>query len=450
MSCVTNLLRTKRPMIISPFTPLFFHPSADRHGIESDYIQKFAPSDRIFVQVISEYWESDPEVYVKNIANEYSDKIHLNSWNINQSKTIYFHSITGLNNGFYTITINGFQSNVFQITDDVVELSETTLIQYSMKGNNQRNDCAFWIDNMQYFFDFRAPGGFKDENWSFGVSNEQFVMQNEDVIELYSHEYSLHTFTLGNAMGCPVWFAELLNRILCCNYVYFDGIRFARKESNVPEIKQQIEGLKSFVFNQMLQKVRTMSPVLEWTNQLSIRRTQSDIYRITADDGELRRINSGLEKNIVEESYINLTKATSNTGTSINSDTMVGVNSIHHPGVDEQSYWDLITIKTSDIDNKYIGRKGYGKLVVSGLDNLKKILADDSINLCAVLQCGDSYINLIEGNVISMDGVCILKGISGSEVNDLTNFQLYLDNIYDCHIDNIGMTIKLTWICDND
>ena len=275
-------------------------------------------------------------------------------------------------------------------------------------------------------------------------------MQNEDVIELYSHEYSLHTFTLGNAMGCPVWFAELLNRILCCNYVYFDGIRFARKESNVPEIKQQIEGLKSFVFNQMLQKVRTMSPVLEWTNQLSIRRTQSDIYRITADDGELRRINSGLEKNIVEESYINLTKATSNTGTSINSDTMVGVNSIHHPGVDEQSYWDLITIKTSDIDNKYIGRKGYGKLVVSGLDNLKKILADDSINLCAVLQCGDSYINLIEGNVISMDGVCILKGISGSEVNDLTNFQLYLDNIYDCHIDNIGMTIKLTWICDND
>lgn len=42
--------------------------------------------------------------------------------------------------------------------------------------------------------------------------------------------------------------------------------------------------------------------------------------------------------------------------------------------VDKNSYWDLIAIKTTDIDNKYIGRRGYGKLTVNGLDRLKNDL----------------------------------------------------------------------------
>lgn len=75
----------------------------------------------------------------------------------------------------------------------------------------------------------------------------------------------------------------MLNRILCCNYVYFDGIRYARKESNIPEINQQIEGLKSFVFNQMLQKVESINPILEMTNQFNIRRTVENSYRQVLD-----------------------------------------------------------------------------------------------------------------------------------------------------------------------
>ena len=70
------------------------------------------------------------------------------------------------------------------------------------------------------------------------------------------------------------------NRVLCCNYVYFDGVRYTRKESNVPELNQQIEGLKSLVVNQILQKVRTLNPALEWSNQLAMRCVQSGAYRI--------------------------------------------------------------------------------------------------------------------------------------------------------------------------
>lgn len=110
----------------------------------------------------------------------------------------------------------------------------------------------------------------------------------------------------------------------------------------------------------------------------------------------------------------------------------------------------LIAIKTTDIDNKYIGRRGYGKLTVNGLDRLKNDLDNGSINLRAVLYKGDSYTNLIEGNVISRDGVCVLKGINGGDIGALKEFQLYLDNVYDCDIDNLGMTIELVWVYEND
>ncbi len=282
-------------MIISPFTPLFFSPSTDKFGAKSKYVQLFARTDRIFIELISSPEEQEPVVYINNLLNDASTPIILSSWQMNDDKIIYFYNISLLPCGYYNVAVNGKTSEIFKITDDEHELSETTLIQYSMKDNKQRLDTVWWIDGMQYFFDLRVPGGFKDNGWTFGVDNEQFVTSDEDIVELFSHEYTTMLFTLGNAIGCPVWFAELFNRVLCCNYIYFDGVRYARKESNVPELNQQIEGLKSFVFNQMLQKVKTMNPVLEWNNQVSMRRVRDAIYRLASDGGELRSIKSGNE-----------------------------------------------------------------------------------------------------------------------------------------------------------
>lgn len=437
-------------MIISPFTPLFFSPSTDKFGAKSKYVQLFARTDRIFIELISNPKEQEPVVCINNLLNDTSTPIMLSTWQMNNDKIIYFYNISLIPCGYYNVVVDGVESDIFKVTDDERELSETTLIQYSMKDNKQRLDAVWWIDGMQYFFDFRVPGGFKDGGWTFGVDNEQFITSDEDIVELYSHEYTTMLFTLGNAMGCPVWFAELLNRVLCCNYVYFDGIRFARKESNVPELNQQIEGLKSFVFNQMLQKVKTMNPVFEWNNQLAMRRVQNNVYR-KADNEEIRSIKYGSESKVSEiGAYINMTNATPNTGVTIDSDTMIMVNSIYHQGGDENSYWDLITIKASDIANQYIDRKGYGKLTVNGLDSLMDKLDNGSINLRAVLYAENSYNNLIEGSVMKRDGVCVLKGINGRDISALKEFQLYLDNIYECNIDNIGMTIELIWVYDND
>lgn len=241
---------------ISPFTPLFFNPSDDIFGIQSKYVQKFAPSDQIFIEVIAFSEKGEPTGCMINVITGDKTPVTWGKWEMTDGIILYYCNMTGLSIGYYEFQLNGISSELFEVTDDEFKLSHTTLIQYSMKDNKQRTDCVFIIEGKQYLFDFRAPGGFKDSGWSFGVTNEQFVSTDEDTIDLYSSENTLKTFTLGNAEGCPVWYAELLNRIMSCSYVFFNGKRFVRNESSVPEMNQISETVNSYVFTLSLMTVQ--------------------------------------------------------------------------------------------------------------------------------------------------------------------------------------------------
>ncbi len=258
-------------MLISPFTPIFFiDRKAD--GISSSYTQVFAPTDQILIQVISESYEEigDWMLYAEpgHILVEYIDYSY---WAMNGDVDINF-AVLSPSPGLYSLEIGGKTSEVFRITEDPLILQKTTLIQYSMKDNRQRNDVVFFIDDMQRFFDFRVPGGFKDSNWAFAVDGEQFITPHSDIVQLYGLDSTQKKFTLGNSEGCPVWFAELLNRLLCCTYVYFDGERYARKDTAVPETTVLLDGINSFVFTQNLQKVVNIDPTLTMRHQAILRR----------------------------------------------------------------------------------------------------------------------------------------------------------------------------------
>lgn len=265
-------------MIVSPFTPLFFiDRKAD--GIESDYIQTFATTDQILLQLIGSHTSSVSAKISIEPAGETLCEIEFNEWEINASSCLWFTTIS-LSPGLYSVVIEGIgKSEVFKVTDDPLILDNTTLIQYSMHNNRQRDDSVFFIDMMQYFFDFRVPGGFKDSGWSFGVENEQFVTDRSDIVQLFALDSVQRKFTLGNSQGCPVWYAEMLNRLLCCTYVYFDGVRYVRKDTSVPEMTVQLDGVNSFVFTQNLQQVKTIDPVIEQNNQAIIRRVDNESYR---------------------------------------------------------------------------------------------------------------------------------------------------------------------------
>ena len=268
-------------MIVSPFTPLFFiNRKAD--GIDSEYIQTFATTDQILLQLIGGRNDTVVAQIISEPDGAVLHQIQFNQWDINDTVTLRFTTIS-LSTGYYSVNIMGVgRSEVFRVTDDPLILNKTTLIQYSMRNNRQRQDAVFFIDGMQYFFDFRVPGGFKDSNWTFGVESEQFVTPYADISQLFGLESTQKRFTLGGSMGVPVWFGEMLNRILICSHVYFDGIKYSRKEANVPELTVQLEGVNSFVFNQTLQQSTNLDPVIEQRNHAAMRRVDDTNYRATS------------------------------------------------------------------------------------------------------------------------------------------------------------------------
>lgn len=271
---------------ISPFTPIFFSPSGDRHGAKPKCVHLFSQTDRILIEVIATGESSaPPDLIVRDIMNGYESEYQWKVWAMNSSTTLYFIELQGMSDGIYTASIGLNVSEEFAITTEESVLQDTVLLQYSNADNRQRNDAVFWIDGMQRFFDFRIPGGFKDDNWTFIVNNEQFTTSENDKIDLYGQESTVKALTIGNSDGCPVWFADLVNRLLSCNYVYIDKVRYARNESEVPEMNAEVEGLKSYIFTQGLQRVMNLDPVLEGRNLLIMRRTDED-YRETTVDNE--------------------------------------------------------------------------------------------------------------------------------------------------------------------
>lgn len=266
-------------MILSPFTPLLF--SHHKHdGIDSRYIQTFASTDQILIELLCAPNEEDGDWELYSEPNHILlTVIETSVWALNESTEVRF-AVLSPSAGYYSIKINGMTSNVFRITDDPVILNNTTLIQYSMNNNRHRKDAVFFIDGMQRFFDFRVPGGFKDSNWSFAVEGEQFITPSADIVQLYGLDSTQKKFTLGNSEGCPIWFAELLNRLLCCTYVYFDGERYARKDNSVPETTVLLEGVNSFVFTQNLQKIVNIDPTLTLQHQALMRRIDNTNYRL--------------------------------------------------------------------------------------------------------------------------------------------------------------------------
>lgn len=264
--------------IVSPFTPLFFSPSSDVSGCKSRYTQVFAPTDQILIEVIVRAESRAITGKIISVCDNLEMDIEWNVWSMNDSDKLYYYVITGLEDGYYMVNVNDSNSEPFRITSDESVLKNTTLIQYSSKDNKDRQDVIFWVSEQQMFFDWRVHGGFKDSNWSFGVDNEQFTNSENDLSEIYSRHYTMKTFTLGGNIGCPIWYGEHLNRILSCTYVYFNGKRYIRSESNVPEINQVIDDVRSYVFNQILREIQFVD-YTESENMLKIRRVQDNNMR---------------------------------------------------------------------------------------------------------------------------------------------------------------------------
>lgn len=219
--------------------PLFFSPIKYEFGLETDYIQKFHSSDKIHIQVFANASEGVSVILNNNVTKE-SIPISLSIYNHNDNDVMYYTILQGLEDGEYTVTINGDTSEPFKIDSSDILLKETTLIRYSHKSNNSCCKNIFWINDIQQIFNFRFEGGIKPSDYSTQVDNEQYRNQKQEIEELYAMPYDVYKLTIGNSRGVPYWFSRFINRILCLSMVEINGTKYVRSGSSTPDDEKEV------------------------------------------------------------------------------------------------------------------------------------------------------------------------------------------------------------------
>lgn len=238
---------------VGDLCPLFFNPIKDNFSVESDYVQTFYTDDNIILQLFS---ESAPSVSLVDLSTNQSSAIALSTYTHNDIVTMYYASITGLNDGIYKVVVDGDESEPFCVTSESNVLSTTTLVRYTHKDNNSVFDNIFWVGDEQQVFEWRVEAGFKSSGYSSKVDNEQYRNQFQEITELYSMPYESYTLTLGNASGVPYWYVRHLNRIFCLSKVTINNVNWVRSESSVPEMTQVLENTPSYNATMILEPLQ--------------------------------------------------------------------------------------------------------------------------------------------------------------------------------------------------
>lgn len=229
---------------IGDVCPLFFDPLKDPFR-DADYCQKFHASDVIVVQAFSDE-TAQPPFQLRNLNKGTLSTVVPSSYDMGGGKTMYYCSLTGLDDGFYSLSVGGKESEPFCVSSSDILLSQTSLIRYSHKDNNSVFNNLFWIGDEQVRFSLRLEAGFLPRGYSSAVSNEQYRNQFQEITELYSVPYDKYTLAVGNAAGVPVCYEGLLNRILCLSEVEIGGRLYVRSESSVFEKEQPLEDTSLF------------------------------------------------------------------------------------------------------------------------------------------------------------------------------------------------------------
>lgn len=284
---------------IGDVCPLCFNPVKYHYGLESDYIQKFHTSDAIHIQVFATGGDT-VSATLNNLSSGSSTSIPLTAYEHNETVTMLYATLTGLDDAVYSISVNEMESESFSVCSSDELLERTVLISYSNKDNNSVFDNIFWIDDQQQVFNFRIEGGFKPNGFAPKVDNEQYRTQFQEIEELFAVPYESYSMTIGDASGVPYWVIRHINRILCLSHFEVDGEKFVRSESSVPEMTQVLEDVQLFTATQILEKRE--NDVSGLGGQPENASSQAVAFSITgAEDGQM------LQYSESEGAFVNVT-----------------------------------------------------------------------------------------------------------------------------------------------
>lgn len=272
-------------MRLSPFNPIHFRGHDIKDGAMEGFVHVLSPSDHIFLQVFHKDSEAPESLELINYRTR--ETLMNLSWatiRFNETDCTSFYELNGLDTGEYIIKFGDLYSNLIHVADQEKELDNTVLIQFAMRNNYSRRDIYTRIKGYIRYIDFRIPGGFKDEDWSFLVDNDQFVTDKSDIVEIGSVESTEKVLTIGQSDGVPKWIGEMMNRILACDLIFIDGVRYSLSESsNLESIGQNLSGDR-FIYAVNLRQARFWDAEYERKIRIGLRRTPTHYRKATPNN----------------------------------------------------------------------------------------------------------------------------------------------------------------------
>lgn len=221
---------------ISDFSSLNFRHDWRLHfQYPAGYVQRFLPSDSIYVQyaTIGQY-VGDLEIWLTDSAGNDISQLEPTVIKTTDDVTVSAVAWPPLPVGSYILQFRIAQySRVIAWAPFciVAELPDSVLFTYT----NYRDDFDT-VFNTE--IDYRVEAVWLPTDTSFLVNAESFRDQNGIAHQLSAQPYETRALTIGggiSAFGVPDWVARKINNIFSCSSVFIDGEQYARSEGAVPE-----------------------------------------------------------------------------------------------------------------------------------------------------------------------------------------------------------------------
>lgn len=220
---------------ISDFSSLNFRHDWRLHfQYPAGYVQRFLPSDSIYVQyaTIGQY-VGDLEIWLTDSAGNDISQLEPTVIKTTDDVTVSAVAWPPLPVGSYILQFRIAHSRVIAWAPFciVAELPDSVLFTYT----NYRDDFDT-VFNTE--IDYRVEAVWLPTDTSFLVNAESFRDQNGIAHQLSAQPYETRALTIGggiSAFGVPDWVARKINNIFSCSSVFIDGEQYARSEGAVPE-----------------------------------------------------------------------------------------------------------------------------------------------------------------------------------------------------------------------
>lgn len=221
---------------ISDFSSLNFRHDWRLHfQYPAGYVQRFLPSDGIYVQyaIVGQY-VGDLEIWLTD-----SDGNDIRQLEATVIKTMDDVTVSAIDWPRLPIGSYILQFWIAQYSRIIAwspfcivsELPDSVLFTYT----NYRDDFDTVFDTE---IDYRVEAVWLPADAAFLVNAENFRDQNGIAHQLSARPYETRILTIGggiNAFGVPNWVARKVNNIFSCSSVYIDGEEYVRSDGATPE-----------------------------------------------------------------------------------------------------------------------------------------------------------------------------------------------------------------------